>query len=124
VVERISLVNGRFGYAVGDQLLHFFGQHLMQSFAPADKLFRWTGPTFLLLMERRGGSDRVRAEIMRVTAQRLTQTVQVGARSVLLPVAANWAMFPVLEVRPVQLLFQQLDSFVHNNSGEDDDAEL
>jgi GGDEF domain-containing protein len=122
VVERVSLVNSRFGYAAGDQVLHFFAQHLVQGFSSADKLFRWSGPSFLLLMERRESHDKVRAEVTRITSQRLTTTIQVGARSVLLPVAANWAMFPVLEIRPVQLLFQQLDSFVHGGAGSDDDV--
>jgi len=123
VVERVSLVNSRFGRAVGDQLLHFFAQYLVQNFSAADKLFRWTGPSFLLLMERRESNEKVRAEIMRVTSQRLTTTIQVGARSVLLPVAANWDMFPVLEIRPVQLLFQQLDSFVQGGAGASQDEE-
>jgi GGDEF domain-containing protein len=121
LVERVSLVNSRFGYAVGDQLLQFFAEHLVQNFSSSDKLYRWSGPSFLLLMERRESSEKVRAEILRVTSQRLTQTVRVGARSVLLPVAANWAMFPVLEIRPVQLLFQQLDAFVHGDAGQDED---
>ena len=121
-VERVNLVNSRFGYAVGDQLLHFFAQHLVQNFSAADKLFRWSGPSFLLLMERRESNEKVRAEITRVTSQRLTTTIQVGARSVLLPVAANWAMFPVLEIRPVQLLFQHLDSFVHGGAGQDEEV--
>lgn len=121
VVERVSLVNSRFGYAVGDQLLQFFAEHLARSFSSSDKLYRWSVPSFLLLVERRESAEKVRAEIMRVTSQRLSQTVQVGARSVLLPVAANWTMFPVLEIRPIQSLFQQLDGFVQGGAGRDED---
>jgi len=52
-----------------------------------------------------------------MTAQRLEKTVLVGTRSVLLPVGASWAMFPVADFRPVQLLFAQFDSFVQGGSG-------
>jgi len=31
-------------------------------------------------------------------------------------------MFPVLEIRPVQLLFQQLDSFVQGGAGQDEEV--
>jgi len=125
ILERLNLVNSRFGYAVGDQLLLFFTQHLAQGLSGADKLFRWSGPALLALLERPESTAKVREQIARVVSQRLTKNIQVGNRSVLLPVAADWTIFSLLEIRPVQLLFQQIDAFVHrdSSSAEDRDAE-
>jgi GGDEF domain-containing protein len=112
VIDRLDLINARFGYAAGDQVLVVYTQHVAQGLSRQDKLFRWRGPALLALLERSSSPKQVREEIMRIAAQRLEKTIQVGTRSVLLPVGANWAIFSVAEYRPVQLLFQQLDLFV------------
>jgi len=114
VVERLELINSRFGFAAGDQVLVMFRQHLAQSLSAADQLFRWSGPGLLALLKRDGTPQEVREELTRITPRRLEKTIQVSGRSILLPVAANWAMFPVADYRPVQLLFLQLDNFVQD----------
>jgi GGDEF domain-containing protein len=113
VVERVDLINARFGHAVGDQILLYFYQHLAQSLDPADRMFRWSGPALLALLDRHQTIGQLREELTRIASKRLAKTVTVGARSVLLPVAANWTLYPVSEIRPVQLLIQNLDEFVH-----------
>jgi GGDEF domain-containing protein len=116
-IERLELINSRFGYAAGDQVMVLFSQHLAQNLSRSDQLFRWSGPAVLALLERDGTLKQVREEVARITAQRLEKTVTVGTRSVLLPVCASWTIFPVAEVRPVQLLFHQLDQFVQGGAG-------
>jgi len=117
VIERLDLINSRFGYAAGDQILVLFSQHLAQNLSRTDQLFRWSGPAILALLERDGAPKQVREEVVRITAQRLEKTILLGTRSVLLPVGASWAMFPVGDFRPVQLLFPQFESFVQGGSG-------
>jgi GGDEF domain-containing protein len=117
VVERLELINARFGFAAGDQVLSFLSEHLTQSLSSADRLFRWSGPALLALLERDGTPREVREEVARITAQRLEKTVNLSGRSVLLPVGANSAVFPVADYRPVQLLFLQFDNFVQGGGG-------
>lgn len=117
VIERLELINVRFGYAAGDQVLVLFSQHLSQNLSRADHLFRWSGPAMLALLEREEPTKQVREEVARITSQRLEKTVLLGSRSVLLPVGASWAIFPVADFRPVQLLFHQFDSFVQGGTG-------
>lgn len=112
VIDRLDLINARFGYGAGDQVLLVYTQHVAQGLSRQDKLFRWRGPALLAVLERSSSPKQVREEIMRIVAQRLEKTIQVGNRSVLLPIGARWAIFAVSEYRPVQLLFQQLDLFV------------
>jgi len=56
VIERLELINSRFGYAAGDQILVLFSQHLSQNLSRRDQLFRWSGPALLALLERDGGA--------------------------------------------------------------------
>lgn len=115
-IERLELINQRFGYAAGDQVLQLFCQHVAQQLSRSDRLFRWSGPAMLALLERDGPPRQVREEVVRITAQRLEKTIVVGTRSVLLPVGASWTIFSVADIRPVQLLFHQLDQFVQGGA--------
>jgi len=112
VVDRVHLINARFGYAVGDEILSLFREHLVQYVTLEDRLFRWTGPVFLVLMERHTLPDVVRAEVKRVTSKKLETTVQIGTRSVLLPVSSSAAVFSLLEAESTAALIEKIDSFV------------
>ena len=116
-LDRLDLINTRFGYAMGDRVLLTYSQLVAQAFSRADQLFRWSGPALMALLEREGQQmPQVREEVARFANQRVEKTLQVGGRSVLLPVAANWTLFPLAHFRPVQLLFYQVDNFVQGGS--------
>ncbi len=116
VIDRLELINTRFGYAIGDNVLLAFSQHVAQCLSRADKMYRWSGPALLALLERDRPVLQVREELARFANQRMERTFQAGNRSVLLPVASNWSLFPLAQFRPVQLLFYQLDTFVQGGS--------
>jgi GGDEF domain-containing protein len=112
VVDRVQLINARFGYAVGDQILVLLRDHLAKHLQAGDQLFRWTGPVFLALLDRPNLPDGVRAEVKRITSVKLETTVQIGTRSVLLPVASTSAIFSLFEIDSMPLLIEQIDAFV------------
>lgn len=112
VVERLDLINARFGHQVGDQVLVFFKEHVEQTLAGSDRLFRWTGPALLAIVERDEPIAKIREEMNRVVSQRLSKSVSVGSRSVLLPIPSNWVVFAIHEVRPHQQLVRNIDAFV------------
>lgn len=112
VVDRVHLINGRFGYAVGDQMLLLFHQHLAQNLKDRDQLFRWTGPVFLALLKRPNLPDAVRAEVKRLHGVKLETTVQVGARSILLPVAGTSSVFSLFDFDTAASVVQKVDAFV------------
>jgi GGDEF domain-containing protein len=112
VVDRVHLINGRFGYAVGDQMLLLFHQHLAENLKDRDQLFRWTGPVFLALLHRPNLPEAVRTEIKRLNAIRLETTVQIGARSILLPVAGTSTVFSLFEFDTAASVVQKVDAFV------------
>jgi diguanylate cyclase (GGDEF)-like protein len=111
VVDRVQLINARFGYAVGDEILAVFQKHLKQGLKQTDQLFRWTGPAFVVLMDRTGLSEGVRAEVNRLTSAKLETTVHLDHRSVLLPVTSTSAIFSLFETPSAAVLIQQIDAF-------------
>ena len=112
VIDRVQLINARFGYAVGDQILVLFREHLATNLQAGDQLFRWTGPVFLALLDRPNLPDGVRSEVKRITSAKLETTVQIGTRSVLLPVASTAAVFSLFEIDSTASLIEQIDAFV------------
>jgi GGDEF domain-containing protein len=109
-VDRLDTINSRFGFTVGDRILMLFGQHLAQKFANADRLFRWRGPGFLALLDRSGPESSVRAEVARMVSARLEQQIELGERSVLLPIAASWMLTNSANCT-FEKINQQLDAF-------------
>jgi GGDEF domain-containing protein len=113
VVDRLDLINARFGRSAGDEMLAFFAQHVQQGLAEADRLFRWTGPALLGILNRDESLASVREAMSRLLSKRLTKSTTVDNRSVLLSVPAKWMVFAAMEVRPLPQLIKSIDVFVH-----------
>jgi GGDEF domain-containing protein len=116
VLERLDLVNSRFGREVGDQVLAFFHEHVARSLTERDRLFRWTGPALIVVVERDVPMHKVREEMSRIVSSRLSKSVMIAGRPVLLAVPSNWMVFAAHEVRRLQQLLQNIDAFVEGNS--------
>ena len=86
VVHRVELINTKYGYAAGDQIIRSFLRHLMQTFSIVDDLFRWSGPAFLAITNRPSGLPSLRADVTKVTSHRIEENIVVGNRDVLLPI--------------------------------------
>jgi GGDEF domain-containing protein len=109
VCSRVHAINARFGYAVGDQVLAAFADYFVQGLSARDQVFRWQGPALVALLERTERLDRVRAEIRQFADTRVDKTVEVGQRTVLVPLSASWSIFPLTP--PLDALLKQLEAF-------------
>ncbi|MBZ5723632.1 MAG: diguanylate cyclase [Acidobacteriia bacterium] len=109
VLDRMPSINLRFGRAVGDQVLAAFAEFLKRQVMPEDRLCRWTGVTFLGLLARAGGIDRVRGEVGRIMGNRLEHKVRTESRSFRIPITARWALFPMMA--SPRLVIHKIDSF-------------
>ena len=114
IADRVQLINARFGYSAGDEVLKTIQTHVRKGLKPEDRLFRWRGPSFLALLKRSDPVDCVRAEISRIVGTRLQKTFDIGNRSVLLPIGMQWALFPVSSSS--RLLVHKIDNFVASSS--------
>jgi GGDEF domain-containing protein len=108
VVERMTLYNRRYGRDVGDRVLRFFAQFARRSFAAGGQLYRWTGPSLLLL--RPGTVEKAKAEVRRILESKLEYDLDLHSRTVLLALETKWTMLPMM-VDP-RLLMNKIDAFV------------
>lgn len=110
VVDRIELINARFGMNAGEQLVQFFRHHLSQGLLSSDPVYRWGAASFVALLERPYSLDDTRKEIERIASVRLEKTIQIGTRTVLLPVTCRCAVVPVFEARSLEELCADIDA--------------
>jgi GGDEF domain-containing protein len=110
VVNHVQPINARFGRDAGDWMLLRFKEHVEYHLLPSDRLFRWTGPAMVAVLERPEGVAAVRALCARVLDARLEVTYRIGARLVLIPISAAWSTFPVTST--AESLKQQIETFI------------
>jgi diguanylate cyclase (GGDEF)-like protein len=109
VLDRLQALNQRFGHEVGDEILTEFTRIIRRQLPADDRLFRWGGPTLMGLVMRPGTVERVRSEVGRLMDSRWEHTIQTPSRSILLPIAMRWAVFPMMAAP--RLLFHKIDVF-------------
>ncbi|HVV47226.1 MAG TPA: diguanylate cyclase [Bryobacteraceae bacterium] len=110
VVKGVQSVNTRFGFEVGDRMLRTFKENLERHLSPKDKLFRWDGPAIVALMDRAEPVGQVRTQIRRILDGRLEQNFTVDGRSVLIPIHADFLIFPLMP--PMAQVVRQIQKFV------------
>ena len=110
MVDRVPLINARFGYAVGDQVLKIYLEELREHLAPADQVFRWSGPAFVVLLNRPDPIEKVREQLHYTVPGKVERNFELSNRSAMLTISAAWAIFPVSP--PVENLIEQLDGFL------------
>ena len=108
IIDRIAVYNVRFGRAVGDKVLQFFADYLIQSLPFEGPPFRWSGPAVLML--RPGTAEQAAPIIRRVLEQRIEYEVELSARTILLPIAARWEVVPMMS--DARLVVNKIDSVV------------
>jgi GGDEF domain-containing protein len=116
VIDRMQVINSRFGSKLGDQVLLYFVQHLSAALTGKDTLYRWGPTSFLALLDRLESLDQVRREIVRTMTKRREQTFEIGDRSVILPISSTWIVIPLFEQGYSEIL-QKLEAFDGSPSG-------
>ncbi len=109
VLERLQILNARFGREAGDEILASYSQMVKKSLTPQDQLFRWGGPALVAVLPRQRSLQLVRSEFTHIMGTRLEHNIQTPSRSVLIPVAAKWCLYPMMAAP--RLLVQKIDEF-------------
>jgi len=112
VLDRLTVLNQRFGREVGDEILVEFTRMVQKQLEPEDQLFRWDGPALLALLPRPASLERVRADVGRLMENKLEHTIQTPSRSILIPISARWTLFPMMAAP--RLMYQKIDVFAAN----------
>jgi GGDEF domain-containing protein len=109
-VDGISLINLRFGYAAGDEVLNLYLDALRSRLPFTDRIFRWSGPAFLVLLERPEPLEKVRNEFRYLLPSRTETPIHAANRTTQVSISAIWTILPV--AAPVEGLIEQLDKFL------------
>jgi GGDEF domain-containing protein len=117
IVDRIHLLNDCFGYVVGDRLLSAFHDRLRWHLAPDDRIFRWSGTSFVALLERRRAVGAVRAELGQMVSCSAEITVRLGDSALALATAASWAVFPLRGAASKEAMVRCIDHYIAVNLG-------
>jgi GGDEF domain-containing protein len=117
VVDRIKLLNLRFGIDAGNSVLRVFKESLEQKLIHGDQLFRWNGPTIVALLDRTESVEQVRVQIRRLLGTRIEETLEVEQRSVLISISASWSVFPLMS--PIADVTKQIQAFIASQGGGD-----
>ncbi len=110
-VERIELINSRFGFGAGDRVLVLLSQHVAQQLSASDRLYRWRGPALLALLERKAKVHDVRLEVTRISSTRLEHVIEIRNRSVLLPISSTSLTLRLEEAGSAEDAAEILNSF-------------
>lgn len=110
VVKRLALINAKFGYARGDQVLLKVVTHLAQSLPDFRHLFRWTPCAFLTLAPPNLTYKELRGKIQLIELARLAPTLEWEGRSAMVPVAMDCRILSVKDFTAPSDLFLRLDT--------------
>ena len=108
-IDRLQIFNMRFGHSVGDEVIRFYGEFLRDKSRDGDRVFRWSAGALLVLLARPNRLEIVRDEVARLMEIRCEHTVQTASRTILLPIAARWTVFPSMAAP--RLLIHKIDAF-------------
>ena len=116
VVNRIQPINARFGREAGDRILARFKEYIEAQLGASDQLFRWVGPAVVVIMERPQSGDQVRLLVKRMFDAPLQENLELGARSVLVPISAAWSVIALTSPPDVE---KQIEAFIASQGTRD-----
>ncbi len=111
VVDRLHLINAQFGYSTGDRVLRSVCGHLQSFLSSQDQLFRWTGPAFVALLDQNEDRAGIQANIERIASFKLETGVQIGNRSILVPVSCASMLLSLSDAGSLPDITARLDTF-------------
>lgn len=110
VVRRLALINAKFGYARGDQVLLKVGTHLAQAMPEYKSLFRWTPCAFLTVTPPNTPYRDLRSKVRVIAITRMAPTLEWEGRSAMVPVTLNCRIISVKDFGTPYDLFLRLDT--------------
>jgi GGDEF domain-containing protein len=110
VVKRVALINAKFGYSRGDQVLLKVVMHLTQSLPEFNSLFRWAPCAFLTMAPPDTSYKELRAKVQIIELTRLTPTLEWEGRSAMVPVVIDCRIVSVKDFGTPSDLFLRLDT--------------
>jgi GGDEF domain-containing protein len=116
-VNRVQRINARFGREAGDRMLCRFKEHVEHQFFTSDRLFRWSGPALVAILERAESFELVRAQVRRMLESPVEEEYEINGRSVLIPISAAWSV--TMLAASADATEKQIQTFIASQSSRD-----
>ncbi len=110
MVKRLALINAKFGFSRGDQVLLKVVVHLAQAMSDFNNLFRWAPCAFLTLAPPSTSFKELRGKVQLVELTRMTPTLEWEGRSAMVPIAIDCRILSVKDFGTPSDLFLRLDT--------------
>lgn len=112
--RHIALINKRYGRSTGDKILETALRRIDDTL-PADcQLFKWSGRAFVGLLERDGDLAAVRAETRQYNSMKIDTSIDLGSRSVILPLLITTQIFAASDYERARALFRAMDQYLYH----------
>ncbi len=118
LANRLAATNRHYGRNAGDEVLLHVAQHLATNIRPPAMLCRWVGPAFLVFTEVDAQFAQVSRSWHELAAKPCEKTIEIGRRSVMLPVTLSILTKQIGPGTSPATLFQDLERFVTEQTGE------
>jgi len=117
-LHRMPLTNARFGEAIGNQVILFCSQHIATTVTRVnDSLYRWSGPTFVAILERTESESAVNSEVQRILSAPFSRFFETSSRSVYLPVKITAEVIPLYDT-DLAAVTEHVERFVLKSAGQ------
>ncbi|MFL6446806.1 MAG: GGDEF domain-containing protein [Bryobacteraceae bacterium] len=116
VVERLPLMNKRFGRAAGDRVLSYVAHYLAHELPESNGLSRWSGSAFAAIIKAEN-SEKMENQIRAISNKPLSASIDVGNRSVMLTISCGCMMEQVSGDASPESLFAKMDEFLTSRKG-------
>jgi GGDEF domain-containing protein len=111
-LKNVDVVNRRFGFSAGDDVLKRFAAYLKTAgLQTRDQLFRWRGPCFLLITDRFATLEAIQATAQRLGTRGPEVVVESEGKSMVTRLMAVTAVFPIPKGEDLSELSAKIDQF-------------
>jgi GGDEF domain-containing protein len=111
VVKRLALINAKFGFARGDQVLLKVVAHLAQSLPDYNTFFRWAPCAFVTMAPEGTTFRELRSKIQLIELTRITPTLEWEGHNAMVPVALDCRVVSAKDFSTIPELFLRLDTY-------------
>lgn len=112
----LDVVNARYGHEIGNEILRHFAAHLSSTIRAGDRIYRWNGQSFVVVLPRRELIGKSPPEMERAANANLEREFLTRNRAVLLPIRAAWVCLKTTEFAAAQLLIARVDEFLRGSN--------
>lgn len=116
-LQRAEHIVSRFGEDAQNEMITRLGKELEKLRQPQDRLVRWKGPAYVMLLNTTEANKDVRLRLARMTTTIGQQYIEVGVKnSALLKLGVEWAVFSRAQYSSLEALLSEVEAFLANNN--------